>query len=72
MMITHILYCYKVLQVSLTDYYVKISFEGGVFSFFLFMYVIQHCFICRPSDEDAGIKPRPVATLAIGIDSQTL
>jgi hypothetical protein len=30
------------------------------------MYVIQHCFICRPSDptvlEDAGIEPRIVAT----------
>ncbi len=37
--------------------------------FFLFMYVIQHCFICRPSDltvlEDAGIEPRTVATLAL-------
>jgi hypothetical protein len=32
------------------------------------MYVIQHSFICRPSDspvpEDAGIEPRTVATLA--------
>ncbi len=30
------------------------------------MYVIQHCFICRPSDstvsDDAGIKPRTIAT----------
>ncbi len=37
--------------------------------FFFFMYVIQHCFICRPSEstvsEDAGIKPRTVATLAL-------
>ncbi len=36
---------------------------------FLFMYFIQHCFICRPSDsivsEDAGIDPRTVATLAL-------
>jgi hypothetical protein len=23
---------------------------GGFFGFFLFMYDIQHCFICRPSD----------------------
>ncbi len=34
-----------------------------------FMYVIQHCFICGPSDstmsEDAGIEPRTVATLAL-------
>ena len=32
------------------------------------MYVIQHCFICRPSDstvsEAAGIEPKSVATLA--------
>jgi hypothetical protein len=43
----------------------KIGF--WIFSF-LFMYVIQHCFICRPSDstlsEDAGIELRSVATLA--------
>ncbi len=36
---------------------------------FLFMYVIQHCFICRPSDstvsEDAGIEPTTVATDAL-------
>jgi hypothetical protein len=52
------------------------SFKGGFFGFFLLMYVIQHCFICRPSDstvsEDAGIEPRSVATLAISIDKQTL
>ncbi len=34
---------------------------------FSFFYVIQHCFICRPSDstvsKDAGIEPRMVATL---------
>ncbi len=33
---------------------------------YLFMFVIQHCFICRPSDstvsEDAGIEPRTVVT----------
>jgi hypothetical protein len=33
------------------------------------MYVIQHCFICRPSDstvwEDAGIEPRTFATFAL-------
>jgi hypothetical protein len=33
-----------------------------------FMYCIQHCFICRPSDstvsEDAGIEPRTVAASA--------
>ncbi len=34
--------------------------------FFFVMYVIQHCFIYRPSDstvpEDAGIEPMTVAT----------
>ncbi len=41
----------------------------GIFCFFLFMYVIQHCFICCPSDstvlEDAGIEPRTDASLAL-------
>jgi hypothetical protein len=48
-----------------------------VYFFFLFMYYIQHCFICRPSDstvldlEDAGIEPRTVA-YDYGIGCQTL
>ncbi len=45
----------------------------GIFWFFLEMYVIQHCFIYRPSDstvlEDAGIEPRTVATLALSATS---
>ncbi len=40
----------------------------GIFYRF-FHYFIQHCFICRPSEstvsEDAGIKPRTVATTAV-------
>jgi hypothetical protein len=43
--------------------------------FFLFMYVIQHVFICRPSDstvsEDAGIEPRTVAPLALPANALT-
>ncbi len=39
--------------------------------FFFFMYDIQHCFICRPTDsavsEDAGIEPRTVATSALAV-----
>ncbi len=39
--------------------------------FFFFMYDIQHCFICRPSDstvsEDAGIEPRTVAITALAV-----
>ncbi len=34
--------------------------KRGIYFYFL-VYVIQHCFICRPSDssvsEDAGIEP---------------
>jgi hypothetical protein len=44
---------------------------GGFFLYiFFFSYIIQHCFICRPSDStvptDAGIEPRTVATVAFG------
>jgi hypothetical protein len=43
--------------------------KGDFFVFLNFMYDIQHCFICRPSDstvpEDAGIEPRIVATTAL-------
>jgi hypothetical protein len=39
--------------------------------FLLFMYVIQHGFICRPSDstvsEDAGIELKAVATSALAV-----
>ncbi len=45
--------------------------KGGFFSFFLLMYDIQRCFICRSSDfnvlEDAGIEPRTVATTALAV-----
>jgi hypothetical protein len=45
--------------------------KGGGVDFFLFMYVIQHCCICRPSystvSKDAGIEPSD-----FGIDTQTL
>ncbi len=38
---------------------------------FFFMYFIQHCVVCRPSDstvsEDAGIEPRTVATSALAV-----
>jgi hypothetical protein len=43
--------------------------KAGFFGFFLFMFDIQHCFICRPStvSEDAGIEPRTVATTALAV-----
>ncbi len=45
-------------------------YRGRFYFYFLFfMFVIQHCFICRPSDsnvsEDAGIRLRTVMTLAL-------
>ena len=44
-------------------------FLGDFFSFV--QYIIQHCFICRPSDStvptDAGIEPRTVATVALAV-----
>ncbi len=46
------------------------TFFRRIFWFF-FMYDIQHCFICRPSDstvsEDAGIEPRTVASTALAV-----
>jgi hypothetical protein len=43
--------------------------KGEFLGFFLFMFDIQHCFICRPSDstgsEAAGIELRTVATLTL-------
>jgi hypothetical protein len=46
------------------------AFEDVVFSHGIVkVYIILHCFICRPSDstvlEDAGIEPRTIATLAL-------
>jgi hypothetical protein len=39
--------------------------------YFIFIYDIQHCFICRPSDstvsEDAGIEPRTVVSAALAV-----
>ncbi len=39
--------------------------------FWIFLYDIQHCFVCCPSDstvsEDAGIEPRAFATTALAI-----
>jgi hypothetical protein len=61
------MYCISQSETLLLRYYK--SFKGGFFGFFTFMYVIPHCFICRPSDytvlEDAGIESKAVATLAL-------
>jgi hypothetical protein len=47
-------------------------FKGRFFwIFFLFIYDIEHCFICDPSDstvsEDAGIEPRTVTSTALAV-----
>ncbi len=49
-------------------------FQGDIFRFlrfFLCLYFIQHCFICRPTDstvsEGAGIEPRKVVTSALAV-----
>jgi hypothetical protein len=48
-----------------------VQYQHYFISFFLFLYDIQHCFICRPSDStvlgDAGIEPRTVATTALAV-----
>jgi hypothetical protein len=44
--------------------YFLLYFLGGIL---IFSYYIQHCFICRPSDTDAGIEPRTVATGALAV-----
>jgi hypothetical protein len=49
----------------------KVNFVHALvgLDFFLFMYIIQHCFICRLSDftesEDAEIEHRTVATMRL-------
>jgi hypothetical protein len=59
------------IQVYFSRHWKVIKVKEGFLIFF--MYVIQHCFICRPSDstvlEVAGIETKTAAT---DIDSQTL
>ncbi len=49
--------------------------KGDFWVFFLFMFDIQHCFICRPADStvsvDAGIEPRAVAITALAVRALT-
>ncbi len=50
----------------------SLFFNRGIF----WVYCIQHCFICRPSDstvsEVAGIEPRTVATSALAVRRSNL
>ncbi len=55
------------LKSSVQDMHKRIAnYKQGDFFGFFFLCIIQHCFICRPSDstvsEDAGIEPRTVAS----------
>jgi hypothetical protein len=50
------------------------NIKRGIFFLMFFLsllYIIQHCFICRPYDStvttDAGIEPRTVATSALAV-----
>jgi hypothetical protein len=58
---------------STLDSFFLFFFNIFLGDFFLFFsaYIIQHCFICRPSDStvptDAGIEPRTVATGALAV-----
>ncbi len=56
--------CVRLMQMK------KTRVKQGVFCNFLCMYIIQHCFICRPSDstvsENAGIEPRTVSAFGTG------
>ncbi len=62
-----------VLKQKKNCFYLFITILKGDFLgfFFLFMYDIQHCFICRPTDstvsEDAGVEPGTVATTALAV-----
>jgi hypothetical protein len=60
--------CESVASYSVYLTIVYVILTGGFFGFFMYV-LIQHCFIYRPSDstvsEDAGTKPRTVATSAL-------
>jgi len=67
---THLFLAISHFSLLFIPSYSLLSFSILVlFSFF--MYDIQHCFICRPSDstvsEDARIEPRTVATTALAV-----
>jgi hypothetical protein len=53
----------KLNEFTMSETQIQLFFQiAGKFYIFLLMYIIQHCFICRPSDsivsEDAGIEPK--------------
>ncbi len=62
--------CANNLATQLNFFFFFFSSKGGLLYFFsFFLNVIQHCFICLPSDstvsKDAGIEPKTFATLAL-------
>jgi hypothetical protein len=66
---------HSMVYVCCRTYTTPRNIKGGIFWFFLLMYLIQHCFICRPSDstvsEDACMD-RAQDCCDFGSDSQTL
>ncbi len=56
---------------TLTVHYFRDRLASLTEKNWIFMYFIQHCFICHLSDftmsEDAGIEPKTVATLALAV-----
>jgi hypothetical protein len=42
----------KLIFIAFKVYWINTSIKGDFFDFFLFMYVIQRSFICRPSDSN--------------------
>ncbi len=68
--ILYSLFCilYLFFTLSIHEFCIYIFF-GGIF--YIFLYYIQHCFICRPSDSalptDTGIEPRTIETGALTV-----
>jgi hypothetical protein len=56
-------------NITVVPFYFVIKLNGDFFG--LFLYFIQHSFLCRPSDstvlEDAGIEPRTISSLSLTI-----
>jgi hypothetical protein len=61
--------CRLLLLENVKNIIIQLIFLRGIFIYNFSMYVIQHCFTCRPSDstmsEDAGIESMTVATMAL-------
>jgi hypothetical protein len=63
-------HCLRLCTVN-TKSKLVVAYEVYILNRPVFLYYIQHCFICRPSDstvsKDAGIEPRTVAPGALAV-----